>query len=92
VEVVRFGWRDTRTRLLELVDSAELRRGDDNEPYVTDENHYILDCAPRATGEMAELAAAVKAMAGVVEHGLFLTEADLALLGRPDGEIEELRR
>ena len=73
-------------RLLELVESAELRRGDDGEPYVTDEGHYILDCAPRATGEMADLAAAVKAMPGVVEHGLFLTEADLALLGTPDGD------
>ena len=89
MEVVRFGWRDTRARLLELVASAELRRGDDGEPYVTDESHYILDCA-RATGEMAELAGAVKAMPGVVEHGLFLTEADLALLGRPDGGVDTL--
>jgi ribose 5-phosphate isomerase A len=92
VEVVRFGWRDTRARLLALVDSAELRRGDDGEPYVTDEGHYILDCAPRATGEMTELAVAVTAMPGVVEHGLFLTEADLVLLGRPDGEVERLER
>ena len=92
VEVVRFAWRDTRVRLLELVESAELRRGDDGEPYVTDEGHYLLDCAPRATGAMAELASAVKAMPGVVEHGLFLTEADLALLGRPDGEVERLER
>ena len=90
VEVVRFGWRDTRARLLTLVESAELRRGDDGEPYVTDEGHYILDCAPRATGAMADLAAAVKAMPGVVEHGLFLTEASLALLGTPDGEVERL--
>ncbi len=92
VEVVRFAWRDTRVRLLELVESAELRRGDDGEPYVTDEGHYLLDCAPRATGAMAELASAVKAMPGVVEHGLFLTEADLALLGTPDGEVERLER
>jgi len=91
VEVVRFGWRNTRARVLELVESAELRRGDDGEPYVTDEGHHILDCAPRATGEMAELAAAIKAMPGVVEHGLFLTEADLALLGTPDGDVERLK-
>ncbi len=90
VEVVRFGWRDTRTRLLELVESADLRRGDDDEPYVTDEGHHILDCAPRPTGEMSELAAAIKGMPGVVEHGLFLTEASLALLGTPDGDIERL--
>jgi ribose 5-phosphate isomerase A len=92
VEVVRFGWPATRARLLELVDSAELRRGEDDEPYVTDEGHYIVDCAPRAEGKLAELAAAIKAMPGVVEHGLFLTEADIALLGRPDGTVERLER
>ena len=92
VEVVRFGWRDTRARLLLQLASAELRTSDDGEPYVTDEGHYILDCAPRAEGEMLDLAATVKAMTGVVEHGLFLTEADLALLGRPDGGVERLER
>ena len=92
VEVVRFGWRDTRARLLAHVESAELRRGDDGEPYVTDEGHHILDCAPRAEGDLAQMAAAVKAMPGVVEHGLFLTEADVVLLGTPDGDVERLER
>lgn len=92
VEVVRFAWRDTRARLLGHVETAELRRGDDGEPYLTDEGHHILDCAPRAEGDLDELAASVKAMPGVVEHGLFLTEADLVLLGRPDGGIERLER
>jgi ribose 5-phosphate isomerase A len=92
VEVVRFGWRDTRARLLALVESAELRRGDDGEPYVTDEGHHILDCAPRADGELTELASAVKAMPGVVEHGLFLSEADLVLLGTPEGGVERIER
>lgn len=92
VEVVRFGWQATRARLLEVVESADLRRGDDDEPYVTDEGHYILDCAPRASGEMAELATSVKAMPGVVEHGLFLAEADVVLLGTPDGSVERLER
>jgi ribose 5-phosphate isomerase A len=92
VEVVRFGWRATRTRLLELVESADLRRTDDGEPYVTDEGNHILDCSPHADGAIADLAGAVKAMPGVVEHGLFLTEADLVLLGRPDGGVERLER
>jgi ribose 5-phosphate isomerase A len=92
VEVVRFGWQATRARLLELVESAELRRGDDGEPYVTDEGHYILDCAPKQAGEMADLATSVKAIPGVVEHGLFLTEANVVLLGTPDGGVERLER
>lgn len=92
VEVVRFGWRDTRARLLAHVASAELRRGDEGEPYVTDEGHHILDCAPAPEGDLAEVAAAIKALPGVVEHGLFLTEADLVLLGQPEGGVERLDR
>ena len=92
VEVIRFGWRDTRARLLLHVASADLRTGDDGEPYVTDEGHYILDCAPRAEGDMTDLAASLEAMPGVVEHGLFLTEADVVLLGTADGGVERLER
>jgi ribose 5-phosphate isomerase A len=92
VEVVHFGWRDTRARLLAHLETAELRRSDDGEPYVTDEGHYILDCGPRPDGDLADVADAVKAMPGVVEHGLFLTEADLVLLGTPGGDVERLSR
>jgi ribose 5-phosphate isomerase len=35
---------------------------------------------------------AVKAVTGVVEHGLFLTHASAALLGAPDGSLERLVR
>jgi ribose 5-phosphate isomerase len=34
----------------------------------------------------------VKAVTGVVEHGLFLGYADAALLGTPDGGLERLLR
>ena len=45
VEVVRFAWRDTRRRLAALLPDAELRLREDGEAYVTDEGHFILDCA-----------------------------------------------
>ena len=92
VEVVRFGWRDTRRRLLELVEAADLRRGDDGEPFVTDEGHLILDCDPRPTDDLAAMAVSINGLPGVVEHGLFLTEADTILLGTPEGAVERLAR
>jgi ribose 5-phosphate isomerase A len=92
VEVVRFGWRDTRRRLLELLEGADLREREDREPYLTDENHFILDCAPPPSSDLDVLAAAIKETPGVVEHGLFLSEADLALLGTSDGDVERLER
>ena len=89
VEVVPFGWADTRARVLELVEDAELRE-DDGKPYVTDEGHYILDCRLPEEGDLAELADALKQTLGVVDHGLFLDMADAVLLGRPDGTVERL--
>ncbi len=94
VEVVRFAWRDTRRRLAPLLPDAQLRTGEDGEPFVTDEGHLILDCAlagdggPGAGRPPAELARALEAVTGVVEHGLFLGMAERALLGRPDGGLE----
>jgi ribose 5-phosphate isomerase A len=91
VEVVRFAWQSTRLRLLELVPSAVLRVAADGVPVVTDEGHYLIDCAvPNA--DLAALGAAVKATLGVVEHGLFLGMADEVLLGRTDGSVRVLRR
>ena len=92
VEVVRFGWEGTRLRLLELLADAQRRSADDGTPFVTDEGHHILDCAIRPESDLRELAAAIKAMTGVVEHGLFLEHADVVLLGAPDGSLERLVR
>ena len=92
VEVVRFGWEGTRLRLLELLADAQRRGADDGTPFVTDEGHHILDCAIRPESDLRELAAAIKAITGVVEHGLFLEHADVVLLGAPDGSLQRLVR
>ena len=52
-------------------------------PYLTDEGHYILDCVVPPDADAAELDLALKRIAGVVEHGLFLGMAERALLGHP---------
>jgi ribose 5-phosphate isomerase A len=91
VEVVRFAWPQTRQRLLELAPAATLRVAADGAPVVTDEGHYLIDCAV-PDGDLAALGAAVKATLGVVEHGLFLGMADEVLLGRTDGSVRVLRR
>jgi len=96
VEVVRFGWQDTRRRLAPLLPESELRTSDDgSDPYVTDEGHYILDAVIPASLDpagLAELAISLNGLPGVVEHGLFLDMADLALLGHDDGSVERLER
>jgi ribose 5-phosphate isomerase len=39
---------------------------------------------------LAALGAAIKAEVGVVEHGLFIGMASMALLGNDDGTVETL--
>jgi ribose 5-phosphate isomerase A len=90
VEAVRFAWPETRRRLLAFIPEATLRHGPDGDPLVTDEGHHILDCAVPAGHDLMELAAAIKATLGVVEHGLFLGMADEVLLGSPDGRVQIL--
>ena len=90
VEVVRFAWRDTRRRLAPLLPASELRLTSDGQAYVTDEGHFILDCALDAGSDPDMLDSALKRVTGVVEHGLFLGMAHQALLGRPEGGVEVL--
>ena len=93
VEVARFAWKDTRRRLLALLPGAELRlNGAGSEPYVTDEGHYILDAPIPEGSDPSTLATALKTIPGVMEHGLFLDMADVALLGQEDGSVERLER
>jgi ribose 5-phosphate isomerase A len=92
VEVVRFAWQSTQRRLGRLLAETALRVGADGHPVVTDEGHYLLDGRIPPEGDLHALAAEVKATLGVVEHGLFLDQADEVLLGRADGTVEVLTR
>ena len=93
VEVVRFAWRDTQRRLAALLPESQRRAAEaGSDPYLTDEGHYILDCVIPPSADPVDLATALIAIPGVVEHGLFLDMAELALLGRDDGTVERLER
>lgn len=90
VEVVRFAWQDTRRRLAALLPDSELRLDSDGEPFVTDENHLLLDCELTDDADPERLDRELNQIPGVVEHGLFVGVAERALLGTPEGELEVL--
>jgi ribose 5-phosphate isomerase A len=58
---------------------------------VTDENNHILDCRFGEIQDPDALARQLSEMPGVVEHGLFIGIASVALFAR-GSEIMELRR
>lgn len=94
VEVVPTGWTHTAESIMALHLRPTIRARDDGSPYITDGGHYILDCAwpGNADVDPGSLATALKAMTGVVDHGLFIQMADLALTIDEAGEIAEHRR
>lgn len=92
VEVVPVGWTHTAEAIGELGLAPALRKVGD-QPYVTDGGHYIVDCAWPDDHQFdpATLATAIKALTGVVDHGLFIAMADTALTVDPAGVITEHR-
>lgn len=87
VEIVPFAWEWTVADLAKLGCKPELRRSG-GALYKTDNGNYIADCRFEAIDSAADLALALQRIPGVVEHGLFIGIADMAVIGKNDGTIE----
>jgi ribose 5-phosphate isomerase A len=91
IEVVSFGLMATQRALEKAIKAVQrpgpltLRHGKDGHVFVTDGGHWILDAALGRIDDPAALAHALSSVPGVVEHGLFLGLAQLAIIGGPDG-------
>jgi ribose 5-phosphate isomerase A len=94
VEVVPFGAEATRLAIRRALDELGYRdaaiatRNDGELPYSSDEGNLILDLHLEAIEDAAALDAALRAIPGLVETGLFLGMADLLVLGHEDGQVE----
>jgi len=71
--------------------AVALRRDRDGAAVVTDGGHWILDAHLGRIDDPEALGAALHAVPGVVEHGLFLGLCSAAYLAAPDG-VAVLRR
>ena len=92
VEVIRFGHEVTARRLSGLAGRPVLRLNQDQTPFITDNGNLIYDCHMGPVGEAKSLAIALRSIAGVVEHGLFLEGVEQAIIGEADGSARVLRR
>ncbi|MBK8931226.1 MAG: ribose-5-phosphate isomerase RpiA [Chloroflexi bacterium] len=94
VEVIPFARRPVYDYLTSLGAQVTLRRDKElgQRPFLTDEGNIILDCTfPQGIDDPAALAQTIIAQPGVVEHGLFLNLATLAVIAAPDG-LQILKR
>jgi ribose 5-phosphate isomerase A len=88
VEVVQFAYEAQEPFLRSLGATPALRRIADA-VYVTDNGNYIYDCRfPNGIDDAGRLDLALRRRAGVVETGLFVGMADVALIAG-DGQVEE---
>jgi ribose 5-phosphate isomerase A len=90
IEVTPFGHTTTAARITAaartcgVVEPPALRVRD-GVPVQTDGGNLIYDLPCGVIGDAAALAAALKRLTGVVEHGLFLGLAERALIGTDSG-------
>lgn len=85
VEVVPFALSLVQ-RHLEALGARVQPRMHEQQLFVTDNQNYILDCRfPNGISDPALLQTRIRAIVGVVEHGLFLGIAQQALVAGPDG-------
>jgi ribose 5-phosphate isomerase A len=93
IEVAAFGLTATALAIervaieLGLTPALDLRQ-DGGAPYLTDGGNRIIDASFGRIPDPEALAVRLAGIPGVIEHGLFLGFADLALLASPDGVAE----
>ena len=91
VEVIPFGSRSTELKIHEVADRfgcrGEIRQRCDEygEPFVTDSNNFIFDCAFGRIPDPDGLATHLNALPGVVDNGLFIGIAEAAIIAGPAG-------
>ncbi|NIX76952.1 ribose-5-phosphate isomerase RpiA [Microvirga terricola] len=93
IEVVPFGLKATEIAIAKVLKGSGLNpdlrlRAKDGNPFVTDSGNLILDAHLGRIEKPDALAAALNAVPGVVEHGLFLGLATGAILATGEGLVE----
>ena len=91
VEIVRFG----ATATIRMIEAASqdvgcagtiaLRKTSAGDNFVTDSGNFIADCAFGSIVDPESLSDVLEMIPGVVEHGLFIGIADMAILAGADG-------
>ena len=85
VEVTKFGWTSTKKTLEDFSCNIELREIMKDEPYITDNSNYILDCEFEKIDDPAQLEKDINNIPGVVENGLFIGLVDEVIVGGKQG-------
>lgn len=92
IAVLPFGLGPIRAELRSMGLIGVCRRKINGELFITDNGNLILDVTIDDGEDLEQLAATLNDMPGVIDHGLFLDEADEILVERADGKIDRMVR
>jgi ribose 5-phosphate isomerase A len=93
IEIVPCAYGPVRARLVALGGKPMLRMAVRKAgPVVTDNGGWIVDCDFGELSDPAAIDVKIRAIVGVVESGLFVGMAQVALFGKEDGSVVELKR
>jgi len=92
IAVMAFGLSSIRAHLREHGIRGVVRRDMEGRIFVTDNGNVILDAMVDHLDSATRLEALLNDIPGVIDHGMFLDEADEILIEHADGEIERLVR
>ena len=88
VEIIPFARTVIEKRIASLGATTKLRTKLDGQPFVTDNGNQILDCSFGRIADPPALARELNGTPGVVEHGLFIGLAKVAIVGKGSALVE----
>jgi ribose 5-phosphate isomerase A len=89
VEVIQMAAPLVTRALLDLgFPSVTIRTNADGSQYITDEGNLLLECSGMRIENPGKIAHELDSIIGVVEHGLFLNMANLAIIATETGIVE----
>jgi len=91
VEVIPMAAPLVKRSLMKLGFDVRLREDHQGSPYITDEGNLLFDCSGVMIDDPERLAAILDRTVGLVEHGLFLGFANLAIIAGEGRVVERTR-
>jgi len=92
IAIMAYGVASTRKALRHIGVNGVIRQDMDGRLFLTDNGNLVLDATINGHEDLVELALELNDIPGVIDHGLFIDEADTILIEKEDGTIEHLNR
>ncbi len=92
IAVMAYGVASTRKALRHIGINGVIRQDMDGRLFLTDNGNLVLDATIEGHEDLQELAMELNDIPGVIDHGLFIDEADTIIIEHEDGRIERIER